>query len=112
MFKNSDLSFYKEAIELLKMSITESSYLLKSQEKPNPDQADFDTASNSSSVSQSEETEPLGPIGFGFQQSTKALQSLVGTLNVGIFVYNKKFGKNTYLNYFFILELKLPKLTH
>ena len=75
------------------MSIAESCYLLKSQEKSNPDQGDFDTASNSSSVWQSEETESLGPIGFGFQQATKALQSLVGTLNVGIFVYNKKFGK-------------------
>ena len=72
------------------MSIAESCYLLKLQEKPNPDQ-DFNTASNSSSVSQSEETESLGPIGFGFQQATKALQSLVGTLNVGIFFYNKKF---------------------
>ena len=75
------------------MSIVQSCYLLKSQETSNPNQEDLDSASNSSSVSQSEEIESLGPIGFGIQQATNALQSVVGTLNVGILVYNKKFGK-------------------
>ena len=69
------------------MSIVQCYYLLKSQEASTPDQEDINTASNSSPMS--EQTEPLGSIGIGFQQATKVLQSVVGTLNVGIFLQQK-----------------------
>lgn len=59
----------------------------KPQETPITDQKDISTASNSSPVS--EENESTGSIGIGLQQATKVLQSVVGTLNVGFFLQQK-----------------------
>lgn len=62
----------------------------KPQETPITNQKDIINASNSSPMS--EENESTGSIGIGFQQATKVLRSVVGSLNVGFFC-NKKCQK-------------------
>ena len=59
----------------------------KPQETPITNQKDIINASNSSPMS--EENESTGSIGIGLQQATKVLRSVVGTLNVGFFLQQK-----------------------
>lgn len=59
------------------------------------EERDISTASNSSPIS--EQTESTGLIGIGFQQATKVLQSVVGTLNEGNFFATKNVENKSYI---------------
>lgn len=72
----------------------------KPQGTSTTEQRDISTASNSSPIS--EQTESTGSIGIGFQQATKVLQSVVGTLNVGNFFATKNVENKSYIEWNYI----------
>ena len=72
----------------------------KPQGTSTTEQRDTSTASNSSPIS--EQTESTGSIGIGFQQATKVLQSVVGTLNEGNFFATKNVENKSYIEWNYI----------